>query len=108
MSCLRFLIAAGFLRTDAPPDDAGNGAARYRMDNDAWIKVVRRRLAAFVAVRDIAQDGIQMIGPADPRSERLRAARDSFDWLDAVVTDGAQLQPGPGSQCRDHVSELGG
>jgi hypothetical protein len=46
-----------------------------------------------VPFRDIAQDGIQLIGPADPRANRMRAARDSLDWLDAVIIDAEQRLP---------------
>ncbi|HUK73281.1 MAG TPA: helix-turn-helix domain-containing protein [Streptosporangiaceae bacterium] len=89
-SSLRFLTAAGFVRQDPR---SGERVVRYGMDNDAWTTVMRRRLAALVSFREIAQDGIQMIGPADPRSERMRAARDIFDWLDAVVSDAERLNP---------------
>lgn len=81
---LRFLMAAGFVRHDPQP---GDRVVRYRMDDDAWMTVLRRRLAALVSFREIAQDGIQLVGPTDPRSQRMQAARDSFDWLDAVVSD---------------------
>jgi hypothetical protein len=81
---LRFLTAAGLVRQDTQP---GAWAVRYVVDDDAWMTVLRRRLAGLVSFREIAQDGIQLVGPADPRSQRLRAARDIFDWLDAVVSD---------------------
>jgi predicted transcriptional regulator len=102
---LRFLMAVGFVRRDKQP---GDPLARYRIDNDAWMAVMRRRLAALVTFRDIAQDGIQMVGPADPRSERMRAARDSFDWLDAVVTDAERPQPEPGRPTPDDTPDLSG
>ncbi len=90
---LRFLTAAGLVQREQQP---GERVVRYRTDNDAWMTVLRRRLAALVSFRDVAQDGIQLVGPADPRSERMRAARDIFDWLDAVVTDAVHLQPAAG------------
>ncbi len=87
---LRFLTAAGFVQQGRQP---GDRVVRYRIDNDAWMAVLHRRLAALVLFREVAQDGIQLVGPADPRSERMRAARDSFDWLDAVVSDAERLPP---------------
>jgi hypothetical protein len=86
---LKFLSAAGFVRGRSAPDEP----ARYFLDDDAWMRVLRRRLGALVPFRDIAQDGIQLIGPADPRSGRMRAARDSLDWLDAVIIDAEQQLP---------------
>jgi hypothetical protein len=86
-AALQFLGAAGFLRRHSQPDDE---PLRYMLDDDAWMKVLRRRLGALVPFRDIAHDGIQLIGPADPRSHRMRAARDALDWLDTVLIDAGQ------------------
>lgn len=91
---LDFLTAAGFARRSPQLAD---GPVWYLLDDDAWMRVLRRRLGALVPFRDIAQDGVQLIGPADPRSNRMRAARDSLDWLDAVIIDSEQQLP-PG--CR--------
>jgi hypothetical protein len=88
---LEFLTAAGFaLRSPQPADGP---RVRYLLDDDAWMRVLRRRVGALVPFRDLAQDGVQLIGPADPRSNRMRAARDSLDWLDAVIIDAEQQLP---------------
>ncbi len=89
-AALQFLTAAGFVRRTA---QSGEEPARHMLDDEAWMRVLRRRLSALVPFRDIAQDGIQLVGPADPRSNRMRAARDSLDWLDAVIIDAEQQLP---------------
>ncbi len=87
---LQVLTAAGFTQRRTQP---GDGQVRYLLDDDAWIRVLRRRIGALVPFRDIAQDGIQLIGPADPRSNWMQAARDSLDWLDAVIIDAGRWPP---------------
>lgn len=87
---LRFLTAAGFVRRHTHP---GERVVRYRMDDDAWMTVLHRRLAAIVSFRDIAQAGTELVGPTNPRSKRMQDARDTFDWLDAVITDADRPDP---------------
>jgi DNA-binding IclR family transcriptional regulator len=79
---LRLLAAAGFVRRDAQP---GDRVTRYRVDDDAWETVLRRRVETLLTFRDIAAAGMDLVGPSAARARRMRAARDSFDWLAAAV-----------------------
>jgi DNA-binding transcriptional regulator GbsR (MarR family) len=79
---LRLLAAAGFVRRDSQP---GDRVTRYRVDDDAWETVLRRRVETLLTFRDIAAAGMDLVGPSAARARRMRAARDSFDWLAAAV-----------------------
>ncbi|MER6943753.1 helix-turn-helix domain-containing protein [Nonomuraea sp. NPDC000554] len=78
---MRLLADAGFVRRRARP---GQKTGYYRVDDDAWEKVVRRRVASLVAFRDITGEGIELAGPDPTRTRRLRAAHNVFDWMDKV------------------------
>jgi DNA-binding MarR family transcriptional regulator len=86
---LRLLAAAGFVGRDSQP---GDRVARYRVADDARETVLRRRPATLASFRDIAQAGMDLVGPTDPWAQRIRAAHDSFDWLAAMVADNPRDQ----------------
>ncbi|MFI6369248.1 GbsR/MarR family transcriptional regulator [Nocardia sp. NPDC050630] len=81
---MRVLTDAGFVRRRTKPGERTN---YYRVDDDSWEIVVRRRLASLVAFRDVAADGMDLAGSGSARAQRLRAAHDVYDWMAKRFTD---------------------
>jgi hypothetical protein len=75
---MRLLTAGGFVRRRTRP---GGRTTYYRIDNDAWEEVVRRRIASFAAFTEITGEGLEMLGPDNPRAARVRAAHAAYEWL---------------------------
>ncbi|WP_280450179.1 GbsR/MarR family transcriptional regulator [Nocardia brasiliensis] len=86
---LRVLMAMGFVdkRTRA-----GERTAYYRVDDNAWQRVVQRQVAGLAAFRELAADGMTLLGPGTVRSARIQEAHDTFDWM-AKVFDNAPTRP---------------
>ena len=74
---MRFLTASGLVRRLTRP---GGRTSYYRMDDDMWDAVVRRRIASMLSFSRITLDGMTLVGPDSPRAARLRAAHEFFDW----------------------------
>jgi hypothetical protein len=75
---MRMLTDAKFVRRRTRP---GERTQYYRVDDDAWETVIRRRIAGLAAFREIAADGMELAGPDSPRSRRLRVAHDAYAWM---------------------------
>ncbi|WP_218670971.1 GbsR/MarR family transcriptional regulator [Microbispora sp. GKU 823] len=75
---MRLLIDAGFVRRRTRP---GQKTHYYRVDDDAWERVVRRRAAGLAAFRDITAAGMERAGPVR-RAPGGCAAHNVFDWMD--------------------------
>ncbi|MFI0976293.1 GbsR/MarR family transcriptional regulator [Streptomyces sp. NPDC021093] len=80
---MRILTTVGLVRKVRRP---GDRTAYYRIEDDAWQKVIRRKLDSLGAFGAIADDGLAIAGPA--AEARIRSARDSFAWL-RDIADGA-------------------
>jgi DNA-binding transcriptional ArsR family regulator len=78
---LRLLVAMGFVTTRVR---AGERTMYYRVDDDAWDNVVRRQIASLGAFRELAADGMNLLGPRTRRAARVREARDTFEWMTRV------------------------
>jgi DNA-binding transcriptional ArsR family regulator len=59
---------------------SGGRTAYYRIDDDAWEKVIRQRVESMMAFGRIAEEGMDLIGGSSPRATRIRAARTFFEW----------------------------
>ncbi|WP_086839163.1 GbsR/MarR family transcriptional regulator [Amycolatopsis kentuckyensis] len=77
-SNLRFLAAIGLVRKVRVP---GDRTAYYRIEDDAWHKVIQRKLDGLGAFGEIAEEGAKLAGGSGPRTERIRAAQQSLTWL---------------------------
>jgi len=77
-SNMRFLAAIGLVRKVRVP---GDRTTYYRIEDDAWDKVIRRKLDSLGTFGDIADEGVRLAGGGGPRTERIRAARQSLTWL---------------------------
>ena len=76
---LQVLQAMGFVSKHTRPRER---TAYYRVDPGAWERVVARQVASLTAFRDLAGDGLALFGgDADGRTDRLRDAYDTFEWM---------------------------
>jgi DNA-binding transcriptional ArsR family regulator len=73
---------------------AGDRTAYYRVDDDAWETVIRRRVASLAAIDRLAEDGMRLVGSGSPRAARLKATHEVFAWFEALLADA----PGPPSK----------
>lgn len=80
---LQVLQAMGFVSKHSRPRGR---TAYYRVDAGAWEKVVARQIASLAAFRDLAGEGMAMLGDTSPRSDRVRDAHDTFDWMATVFS----------------------
>ncbi len=60
---------------------AGERTTYYRIDDDAWEKVIRQRIVGMASLREITEDAMTLIGPDSERAGRVRAAHTFFGWL---------------------------
>ncbi|MEU0532924.1 GbsR/MarR family transcriptional regulator [Amycolatopsis tolypomycina] len=77
-SNMRFLAAIGLVRKVRVP---GDRTTYYRIEDDAWHKVIQRKLDGLGAFGDIADEGAHLAGGSGPRTGRIRAAQQSLTWL---------------------------
>jgi len=80
---LRFLALSGLLRRVTR---AGDRTAYYRIDDNAWEEVIRRRLESLAAIGQITRDGLSMVGADSARGARIRATQAVFDWAGAIFS----------------------
>ena len=67
---LRLLGSIGFTTELTKP---GSRTVYYRVDEDAWEKVVRRQVASLTSFGEIMQDGVALVGASEARGARVRA-----------------------------------
>lgn len=77
-SNMRFLTTIGLVRRIRRP---GDRTAYYHIEDDAWSKVVQRKLDSLGAFGDIAEEGFALAGRGGLHIERIKAARDTLTWL---------------------------
>lgn len=76
-SNIRLLMATGLVRRISRP---GERTAYYRIEDDAWQKVMERKIAALSIFDDIAREGIDLAGD-NHRAKRIRVAQESMSRL---------------------------
>lgn len=77
-SNMRFLTAIGLVKKVRKP---GDRTAYHRIEDDAWQKVIQRKLESLSAFGEIAGEGLDIAGGEGHRAERIQAAHDSLTWL---------------------------
>jgi len=77
-SNMRFLAAIGLVRKVRVP---GDRTTYYRIEDDAWHKVVQRKLESIGSFGDIADEGFAITGREGTGTERIKAAKESLTWL---------------------------
>jgi len=78
---MRLLTVGNLVRRRHRP---GERTTFFRIDDDAWEKVIRQRIAAMASLREITEDAMVLVGPDSERASRVRAAHDFFGWLAEV------------------------
>lgn len=73
---MRLLTTIGLVRKVRRP---GDRTAYYRIEDDAWHKVVQRKLGSLSAFGDIAEEGFALTGREG--AGRIKAAQESLTWL---------------------------
>ena len=88
---LRLLGSIGFLTQLTRP---GERTVYYRVDDDAWGRVVRRQVASLTALGGILHGGIGLVSGSPEQTARIRAAYEVFGWLDKVFADAPPMPTG--------------
>jgi DNA-binding transcriptional regulator GbsR (MarR family) len=78
---MRLLTVGELVRRRTRP---GERTTYFRIDDDAWEKVIRQRITAMASLRAITEDAMALVGPDSARASRVRAAHDFFGWLSDV------------------------
>jgi DNA-binding transcriptional ArsR family regulator len=79
---LQILNASGLVRRLTRP---GRRTTYYRIDDDMWATVIKRRIQSMMSFSRITADGLSLVGPDSPRAARLRAAHVFFDWMAVLL-----------------------
>ncbi len=80
-SSLRLLVAMGLVRSGRRP---GERIVYYRIDDDAWEKLVRRRIVSLASFRGITAEGLALLGSRNPRAQRIRSADQVYEWAEKI------------------------
>jgi DNA-binding transcriptional regulator GbsR (MarR family) len=75
---MRLLTAGDLVRRRHRP---GERTTFFRIDDDAFEKVIRQRIIGMASLREITEDAMALIGPDTERASRVRAAHTFFGWL---------------------------
>ncbi len=75
---MRLLTVGDLVRRRHRP---GERTTYFRIDDDAWEKVIRQRIVGMASLREITEDAMALIGPDSERASRVRAAHAFFGWL---------------------------
>ncbi|WP_289958295.1 GbsR/MarR family transcriptional regulator [Glycomyces tritici] len=78
---MRVLMTVGFIERRTRP---GERTGYYRLRDGAWETVVRRQIASLVSFREVAADGLTLLGTESTRADRVREAQNVFDWMAEV------------------------
>jgi DNA-binding transcriptional regulator GbsR (MarR family) len=84
---MRLLTVGELVRRRHRP---GERTTYYRIDDDAWEKVIRQRIIGMASLREITEDAMALVGPGSARASRVRAANAFFGWLSEAFAASAQ------------------
>jgi DNA-binding transcriptional regulator GbsR (MarR family) len=82
---MRLLTAGGLVRRRTRP---GGRTTYFSIDDDAWEKLIRRRIATMAALSEITHDAMVLLGADSERAARVRAAHAFFGWLAERFAEG--------------------
>jgi biotin operon repressor len=81
---IRLLAEIGLVQRSTRP---GKRTTYYRMHDNTWENVMRRRLGGMAAFRELAREGTELVGPRSQRAHRLIATCEFFEQMaDAFAT----------------------
>lgn len=75
---VRLLVNLGLVRKTTR---RGRQAATFRLEEDRWADIVRRRFERVAAVRELTATGLRLLSGDPERAKRLRAVDDLYGWL---------------------------
>ena len=78
---MRLLMAIGLVRSVTRPRER---TIYYRIDDDAWEKMLRRRIASMASFRAITRDGLALLGDDATRAARIRTADQVYAWAESI------------------------
>ncbi|MCO1661012.1 GbsR/MarR family transcriptional regulator [Pseudonocardia humida] len=81
-TALQVLLAGGFVEPGHRP---GERTTYYRLADDPWTEVTRRRMAALTSFLAVTGEGLDLLGADSARATRIRRAHELFGWLDSEV-----------------------
>ncbi len=81
---MQVLMVMGVVTRRSRP---GERTAYYRIDDEAWERLVRQRIASLASFHEITDAGMRLVGPDSDRAARIRAAHETFDWMARVFAD---------------------
>jgi hypothetical protein len=96
---MRLLTASGLVHRLTR---SGGRTTYFRIDDDMWQTVIRRRMASMMSFGAITADGIRLLGADSTRAKRIQAAHDFFGWMAKLLA----ASPGPPSPGRSAVRRL--
>jgi DNA-binding MarR family transcriptional regulator len=76
---MRLLVGAGLI---SKRTRRGERTSYFRMEDDAWERVIRQRIASLAAFRKITWAGMKLFEPHDPRAGRVVDADAAFGWME--------------------------
>lgn len=88
---IRMLLTMGLVTRRTRP---GERTAYYRVDDDAWERVVRRQIESAETYLKLTDDGMDLLGADTERAARVRDARAVFTWLIRVFADAPPMPSG--------------
>ncbi|MEV5298979.1 hypothetical protein [Amycolatopsis methanolica] len=83
---MRFLATIGLIRKVRVP---GDRTTYYRIEDDAWHKVVQRKLDGLSAFDDIAAEGMALASGNGLDPQRIRPAQRALTWLRDIAARNA-------------------
>jgi DNA-binding MarR family transcriptional regulator len=83
-SNMRFLTAIGLVRKVRVP---GDRTAYFRIEDDAWHKVIQRKLDSLGRFGAIAEQGLALTGDDGPGAERIHNAQQALTWLRDIARE---------------------
>jgi DNA-binding transcriptional regulator GbsR (MarR family) len=84
---MRLLTVGELVRRRHRP---GERTTYYRIDDDAWEKVIRQRIVGMASLREITEDAMALVGPETERASRVRSANAFFGWLSEAFAASAR------------------
>lgn len=81
---MQVLMAMGVVSRRSRP---GERTAYYRVEGEAWERLVRQRIAGLASFCAITDAGMRLVGPDSERAARMRAAHETFAWMARVFAE---------------------
>ena len=81
---MQMLTAGGLARRSTRP---GSRTVYYVIDDDAWDKVMQRRIQSLLSFQQITVDALELIGTKGSQATRIRRAHECFGKLAKALNE---------------------